>query len=199
MAAGGRPASRRSRPATACAPPARPRRRAGRPGERGGQDAMGQLAQLLGRALGLVQRLLHQGRRRPRRARALARELQRDDGVDHPLLRAVVEVADHAPPLPVGRLQHPRARSVHLAQADPLDALGILRSVRRCRARSAITLATTAVSTSTPIATGRPGPGRRARPPDACGSSRARRRWRRVVTRPSHSPQYVASRSTPST
>ena len=51
-------------------------------------------------------------RRQPRRSfcERAARELQRDDRVDQPLLRAVVQIADHPPALVVGRRHDPRPR-----------------------------------------------------------------------------------------
>ena len=72
---------------------------------------MHQLAQLFRRVLGLLERLDHErGRRVVLVLERPACKLQRDHRVDQPLLRAVVQVADHAPALVVGGGDHACAR-----------------------------------------------------------------------------------------
>jgi len=82
-----------------------------------------ELSQLASRELGVVERL---GDRCVRRRLAITeragRELEREDRMDEALLRAVVQVADHAPALLVGGGDNPRPRSrqvrTHLAVRD---------------------------------------------------------------------------------
>ena len=84
-------------------------------GEGGGEDAVGELAQLHRRLLGVVERLGHQAGEVVLLVRqGLLGELERDDRVDQPLLRAVVQIANHAPALVVGRRHDPRPRGGHL-------------------------------------------------------------------------------------
>ena len=71
--------------------------------ERRGQDAAREVAQLGGRALGVLERLVDErGAPGRRRRRAPPGELERDDGVHEPLLRAVVDVALEPPARLVG-------------------------------------------------------------------------------------------------
>jgi hypothetical protein len=79
----------------------------------------GQLAQLHGGLLGLLERLGDQRGRvvGPVAERALG-ELERDDRVDEALLRAVVDVADQAAPLFVGRREHAGALRLERLHAD---------------------------------------------------------------------------------
>ena len=70
---------------------------------------MSELAQLVGGALRVLERLGHE--RRSVSGVALERllgQLERDDGVDEALLCAVVQVAHDASPLLVGRSHDPR-------------------------------------------------------------------------------------------
>ena len=70
---------------------------------------MRELAQLGGCLLSLVERLGHERRRLvvPLLER-LARQLQRDDRLHQALLRSVVQIAYHPPPLLVARRHDPR-------------------------------------------------------------------------------------------
>ena len=71
---------------------------------------MRQLAQLGVAQLGVVERLADErlGLSISALERSLS-ELQRHDGMHQPLLRSVVQVADHPPSLLVGRFHDPRA------------------------------------------------------------------------------------------
>jgi hypothetical protein len=72
---------------------------------------VGELAQLFGRAFGLVECLGH--KRRPSVLLVLerpARQFERDDRVDQALLRAVVQIANHPLALLVGRRHDPCSR-----------------------------------------------------------------------------------------
>src|SRR4051794_3829776 len=72
-------------------------------GQDRGVDALRELAHLLDRALGVLEALLDEPRGgSPVAAELAARELERDDRVDEPLLRAVVEVTLEAPARIVG-------------------------------------------------------------------------------------------------
>ena len=81
------------------------------PGEDRWEDAVGELAQLGRRLLGVVERLGQQaGELLLLVLQGAACQLERDDRVDQPLLRAVVQIANHAPALLVGRRHDPRPR-----------------------------------------------------------------------------------------
>ena len=152
---------------------------------------MGELAQLDGRALGVVERLGDElGTPLVVALERLARQLQRDHRVDEALLRSVVQVAHHAPAL----RRRPRPRSAPATPPAPpapdvrdrcRDQLGELGDprlgVRRAAARRGARR-----RRSRPRAVRR----RRSacRPRSGCPPSRharaERRRWRRVVVDP---------------
>jgi integrase len=97
----------RSQRAHSCAQPAL--------GQDRWQDAVRQLAQLVGRVLGVVECLGHE-----RRGSILlvleraVRQFERDDRVHEPLLRTVVQIANHPPALLIGRRHDPRPGRRHL-------------------------------------------------------------------------------------
>jgi hypothetical protein len=91
--------------------------------DRGRLDAVGQLAQLADRVLGVRERLGHERFGVTAGAQRALGQLERDDGVDQPLLRAVVQVAHDSRSLALrgvaGALDERRERAQHEHQAEP--------------------------------------------------------------------------------
>ncbi len=136
------------------------------------------------------------------------RELERDDGVDEPLLGAVVEVAHDPSALLVGGGEHARAGGLDLLQADPLGValaqLGLqpqpcLGVERAQRALSAISAPITETSSSVTIAEMSPTPSTTKLSVGSVWKKNSAKAEAKAVSRPSARPHVTATSSTAST